>query len=381
MAEKRDYYEILGVARGAGADEIKKAYRKLARKHHPDVNPGDHTAEDNFKEINEAYEVLSDDQKRDVYDRYGHAGMNSGVGGPQGQGDYGFSVGFGGFGDIFDMFFGGGGGASRTRSRSAGEDGSDLRYDLEITLEEAARGVEKTIRYSHLQTCDVCTGSGARPGSSPEVCPHCHGTGQMRHNQQTILGSFSTVVPCAACRGEGRIIREPCTACDGAGRRRLATEKMISIPAGVENSARMRVRGEGDAGLRGGSPGDLFVFMFISPHETFERHGNDILCEIPISFVQATLGDKIEVSTILDETLELHIPEGTQTGASFVMRGKGMPHLHSTARGDQHVVVRVVTPTKLNDEQKASLMEFANLTGTKLNPEHHKSFFEKLFGK
>ena len=374
MSSKRDYYEILGVPREASADDIKKAYRRLARQHHPDVNRHDKDSEERFKEINEAYETLSDPQKRQMYDQYGHLGMNGRYGG------FGFD-GFGdigGFGDIFDVFFGGG---ARTRGRrQAGEAGADLRLDIEISLEEAATGVEKPIKISRLQRCETCQGSGAQPGSSPEVCPQCRGTGQVRHSQQTILGSFSTVTTCPTCRGTGQVIRDPCKACAGHGRLRVASERKVQIPPGVENGSRIRLRGEGDAGARGGQPGDLYVFIYVKPHEVFDRRGDDILCEIPISFVQAALGDTVEVP-MLDGREKLHIPEGTQAGTTFKFRGKGMPNINGGSRGDQHVVIRIVTPDKLTDDQKKLLLEFAKASGVELNPEHGKNFFEKLLGK
>ena len=377
MSNKRDYYEILGVARGASADEVKKAYRRLARQHHPDVNRENKDSEELFKEINEAYEILSDPQKRQLYDQYGHQGLNGRFAGP-GFGFDGFSD-LGGFGDIFDMFFGSG---QRTRSgrQTVGEAGADLRYDLELTLEEVLTGVEKTMRVSRLERCETCSGSGLQPGSSPETCSACHGTGQVTHSQRTILGSFSTIVTCTACHGEGRIIRDLCRDCDGLGRMRATSERKIQIPAGVENGSRVRLRGEGDAGARGGPSGDLYVIVHIKPHKIFDRREDDIICEIPISFVQAALGDTIEFPT-LDGKEKLHIPEGTQPGAIFKLRGKGLPNINTETRGNEHVVVRIITPEKLNDEQKKLLLEFAKSSGIELNPEKGKKFFDKLLGK
>jgi molecular chaperone DnaJ len=373
MATKRCYYEVLRISREASPDEVKKAYRRLARTHHPDVNRHDEAAEEQFKEINEAYEVLSDPQKRRMYDQYGHEGVNGRLGGP-GFGGFGD---LGGFGDIFDMFFGGGQGAGR---RSVGEDGADLRYDMEVSLEEVAVGVERQIRMSRLESCADCGGSGANPGSGAETCPQCRGTGQMRHSQQTILGSFSTVTTCNLCRGEGRIVKDPCHTCKGQGRIRSTSERKVKVPAGVESGSRIRLRGEGDAGARGGQAGDLYIVVHVKPHEVFERQGDDIFCEIPINFVQATLGDTIEVPC-LDGTEKLHIPEGTQTGTAFKIRGKGLPNISSGRHGDQHVIVRIMTPTKLSDEQKKLLLEFAESAGAQLNLEEGKSFFERLLGK
>jgi len=377
MLSKRDYYEILGLARGASAEDIKKAYRRLARQHHPDVNRHDKTAEETFKEINEAYEVLSDPQKRQVYDRFGHQGLNGRYAGP-GFGFDGFGD-LGGFGDIFDMFFGSGTRAGGRR-QTVGESGADLRYDLEITLEEASTGVEKELRISRLERCETCGGPGARPGSSAEVCPYCRGTGQTKHSQYTILGPFTTVSTCNTCRGEGRIIRDSCSACNGQGRLRATSERTIRVPAGVESGARIRLRGEGDAGARGAPSGDLYVIVYIKPHKIFERRGDDILLETPVSFVQAALGDTIEVPC-LDGSEKLHIPQGTQTGTTFKLRGKGLPNVNTGVRGDEHVVVRIMTPKDLTDEQKRLLLEFAKSSGIELNPEEGKSFFEKLLGK
>lgn len=370
MTDKRDYYEVLGVSRNATQDEIKKAYRSLAGKHHPDVNRHDEESEERFKEINEANEVLSDENKRQMYDQYGFSGANGRSHEP------GFE-GFGGFGDIFDMFFGG---AQGRGQRRAGEDGSDLRYDLEISLEEVASGVEKTVRISKLLPCDSCGGSGAESGSSAETCIHCKGTGQVVQSQQTILGSFQSVTACPICRGEGRIIRNPCPDCNGHGRKRGQTERTINVPAGIEHGSKIRIHGEGDSGAKGGMPGDLYVVVFVKPHKVFERRGSDLICEMPISFVQASLGDSVEVP-IIDGKETLHIPEGTQTGTSFKLKGKGLPHMNSTVRGDEHVIARVVTPKRLNEEQKRLLREFAKAGGDELPHEENKSLFDRLLGK
>lgn len=376
MSGKRDYYEVLGVERSASAEDIKKAYRRLARKHHPDVNRNDKEAEEAFKEINEAYEVLSDPEKRRMYDAYGHQGLNGRYVG-EGFGADIFGD-WGGFGSIFDAFFGGTA-RSGTGRRGAGEAGNDLRYDLEITLEEAAAGVEKTLRLTKFEQCDTCAGSGVQPGSRMESCSYCHGTGEVRHRQQTILGSFATVSTCSACGGTGRVVRHPCVTCEGRGRVRATSERTVRIPAGIEDGARIRLRGEGDAGARGGPSGDLYVFVRVNPHESFERRGDDLFSEIPINFVQAALGDTIEVPT-LDGKEKLEIPPGTQTGEVFKLSGKGMPNINTGVRGDLHVVVRILTPRKLTDEQKRLLLEFARSSGVELNPEG-KGFFERLLGK
>lgn len=367
MTDKRDYYEVLGVSRSATLDEIKRAYRNLARRYHPDVNK-DPGAEALFKEINEAYEVLSDDEKRAAYDRFGHAGVN-GAAASSGFG------GMGGFGDIFDIFFGMGGPRAAT---ARAERGDDLRVDVEITLEEAAEGVEKTIRFARLETCDVCDGTGAAPGTRPEVCTLCRGTGFVRHTQNTLLGTFQTQTTCARCRGEGRVVQTPCPQCSGHGRVRRSVERTLHIPAGVDSGSRIRLSGEGDAGIRGGGPGDLYVVLFVRPHEFFERRGNDLYCEVPISFVRAALGGQITVPTI-NGTEKIHIPEGTQTGTTFRLRDKGMPDVNGRGRGDQYVVVRVQVPTKLTPEQKQILRQLANSLGDLPEPEHEKGFLGRIF--
>ena len=375
MSNKQDYYETLGVPRGASVEEIKKAYRRLARQCHPDVNHHNREeAEEKIKGINEAYAILSDPEKRQVYDQYGHEGLNGRYGGGPGFGDI-FSD-LGGFGDIFDVFFGSGTRAGRRRS--AGERGDDLRYDLDITLEEAATGVTRELKLSKMTSCESCHGSGLRPGTSMSECSYCHGTGQITQSQQTILGRMQSVVTCPSCRGEGQIITDPCLDCGGQGRLRTSSNISVDIPAGVETGSRIGLRGAGDAGLRGGPGGDLYVVIRVKPHKIFERRGNDIFIEAPISFVQAALGDTIE-APCLDGSEKLHIPEGTQTGTTFKLKGKGMPAVNSGIRGDEHVVVRVTTPPKLTNEQKNLLLEFGKSTGVELN--HDKGFFDKLRGK
>lgn len=380
MHVKRDYYEILGVERGASAEDIKKAYRRLARKHHPDVNQSNIEAEDHFKEINEAYGVLSDPEKRGTYDRFGHEGLGSDGRSPgSGFGFEGFGD-VGGFGDIFEMFFGGQGRGASGR-RSVGEAGADLRYDLTLTLEEVATGVEKTLRLAKYERCESCEGSGVRPGSAPETCAHCQGAGQVRHSQHTILGSISSVVPCPVCRGRGFMIKDPCQVCGGEGRARRPSERAIRIPAGIEDGSRMRLRGEGDSGTRGGPAGDLYVVTYVKPHDVFQRNGDDLFFEIPINLVQATLGDRIEVPTIGGGVESLHIPHGTQPGESFRLEGKGLPNLHNGRRGDQHVTVRLEVPKKLSAEQKKLLAEYARASGIEVNPDGGRGFIDKLLGK
>ena len=370
MATKRDYYEALGVPKTASVAEIRSAYRKLAAKYHPDVNPGDHTAEDKFKEINEANEILSSPEKRQVYDQYGHDGPPQGFGGE------------GGFGDIFDMFFGAGGGgrSGQERARQQATQGNDLRYDLEITLEEAAFGVSKTLRLSRLEGCDVCHGEGAKAGSTPQICPTCSGSGQVRHVQNTILGSFASVVPCARCRGEGRIISDPCPACRGQGRLRQTVERVVDIPAGVDSGVRLVDPSQGDAGLRGGMRGDLYVVIFVQAHAQFTRRGMDVIYEAPVSFAQASLGDTFEVP-VLGGTEKISIPEGTQPGATFRLRGKGLPDVNSRngERGEQVVAIKVKVPTRLTDDQRRLIKELAAASGETLHTDE-RGFFGKLKG-
>lgn len=364
---KRDYYEVLGVPKTASADEIKKAYRKLARQYHPDVRPGDKEAEAMFKEATEAYEVLSDDQKRSRYDQFGHAGME------QNQGFGGFGGDFGGFGDIFgDIFdmFGGGG------RRQGPRRGSDLRYDLDLSFEEAAFGAEKEIKVPRQETCDECHGSGAAPGTHPATCPQCNGTGQIKMVQSTPFGRIQTARPCNACGGEGKIINSPCPKCSGRGKIRNVKNIKIKVPAGTEDGLHLRLNGDGEAGEKGGPPGDLYVVINVKPHKIFQREGNDVYCEVPITFIQAALGGEIDVPT-LDGMVKMKVPEGTQTSTMFRLRGHGIPHLRSSGRGDQHVRVQVITPTKLTERQKQLLREFSDST----TPEQHsvkKSFFDKI---
>ncbi|NLM37471.1 MAG: molecular chaperone DnaJ [Firmicutes bacterium] len=374
---KRDYYEVLGVERGASEDEIKKAYRQLARKYHPDVNKEDPQAEEKFKEINEAYQVLSDPQKRAAYDRFGHAGTDPGYGagaGPGGFGDFAFE----GFGDIFDMFFGGGG----RRQRTGPQKGADLRYDLRIEFEEAAFGKETTIKVPRTEICATCHGNRAKPGTPIKTCPTCGGTGQIQSVQNTMFGRFSTVRTCDRCQGEGKLIETPCPTCAGRGRLRQVRTIKINIPAGVDTGHRLRVAGEGEAGERGGPPGDLYVYITVKPHPIFKRTENDLVLEHKISFAQAALGAVIEVPT-LEGTATLRIPEGTQPGTLFRIRGKGIPYLHGSGRGDELVRVRIEVPTKLNPAQREAIRQVAEAFGEEVGlPE--KGFIGKVkeaFGK
>lgn len=362
---KRDYYEVLGVARQATADEIKKAYRKLARQYHPDANPGDKSAEAKFKEVAEAYEVLGDPEKRAGYDRFGHAATDG-----QGFGGFG-GADFGGLGDIFDMFFGGTG-----RQRRGPEKGADLRVDMELTFKEAAFGLEKDIKVPRTEECGTCGGTGAAPGSKPQTCSTCNGAGQVQFAQSTPFGRLVQTRTCDRCHGTGKIIEKPCGTCQGAGQVRRSRNIHVKIPAGVDNGTRLRVSGEGESGLRGGPRGDLYVYIYVKPHKIFSREGNDVICEIPVSFAQAALGDEIEVPT-LEGTAKIKVPEGTQHGTVFRLRAKGIPDIGGYGRGDQHVRIKVVTPTKLSDRQKELLKEFARISGE--NPlGTEKGFLDKV---
>ncbi len=373
---KRDYYDVLGVSKTATADELKKAYRKLARQYHPDVNKDNPEAAEKFKECSEAYSVLSDETKRSQYDQFGHAAFENG-GGPGAGGFSGFG-GAGGMEDIFDMFFGGQGrgGFGTRRSKSGPQRGADLRLDLEITFEEAAFGVEKEVRLNREDTCEHCQGSGAEPGSEIEVCPDCHGTGEIQFTQNTMFGQMVNVRPCSRCHGQGRITKNPCKACGGDGRIKKEKKLKVKIPAGVDTDSRLRVSGEGEAGLRGGGKGDLYVYLYVKPHKFFERDGTTVLCEIPINIVQATLGAEIKVPT-LDGQVVMKVPEGTQPGKVLRLKGKGIASLRNGVRGDQLVTIKVVVPSKLNDKQKDALKKFADVSGDNINPEE-KSFMKKI---
>lgn len=373
MKTRRDYYEILGVERGASPEEIKRSYRKLAVKYHPDKNPGDHEAEERFKELGEAYDVLMDPDKRAAYDRYGHAAFSQG--GMGGGGGGGFHDPFdlfrevfgagGGGGGIFDHFFGGGNADGRQR-------GSDLRYDIQITLEEAAAGVEKEIEIRKLNTCGSCDGSGAQAGSRTVTCSTCRGRGQVVVSR----GFFQVAQTCPNCHGTGRVVEKPCRSCAGEGRVEKTSRVKLKIPAGIEHGSRLRSGGNGEAGMRGGAAGDLYVVVHIKEHPIFEREGSDLHCEVPIPFSTAALGGEIHVPT-LKGAVNLKIPAGTQGGSTFRVRGQGMPHLQQGGRGDLFVRVQVEVPTKLNSEQRAKLEEFAALCGDDNTP-LHRSFYDKL---
>ncbi|MCP1309073.1 molecular chaperone DnaJ [Paenibacillus tyrfis] len=362
---KRDYYEVLGVGKDASQEDIKKAYRKLARQYHPDVNKAD-DAESKFKEAKEAYDVLSDDQKKAQYDRFGHVDPNQGMGGGFNGAD------FGGFGDIFDMFFGGG----QRRNPNAPQRGGDLQYTLTIEFKEAVFGKKTDIHIPRTETCDTCSGSGAKPGTKPETCGVCHGSGQQEVVQNTAFGRIVNRRVCSACQGQGRIVKDKCGTCHGSGKVKKQRTISLNIPAGVDDGAQLRVTGEGEAGTRGGPPGDLYVVIRVKSHEFFEREGDDIYCEVPLTFAQAALGDEIEIPT-LTEKVKLKIPAGTQTDTYFRLKGKGVPRLRGYGQGDQHVKVVVVTPTNMNDEQRELLREFARLSGEHTH-EQNQSIFERM---
>ncbi len=367
---KKDYYDILGLSRDASKKDIKRAYRKLSRKYHPDVSKEDN-AEEKFKEIAEAYQVLSDEEKRARYDQFGHAGVDQDAGG-FGQGGFGQGD-FGGFDDIFDMFFGGRRGSRR---KNAPRKGTDLRYNLTISFKEAAFGVEKEITIPRTEECPNCNGTGAESGSDVERCAKCNGTGEIKFKQNTPFGQMVQTRTCDRCNGTGKFIKNPCSQCHGSGKVKRRRKVSVNIPAGVDNDSRLRISGEGEAGKNGGPAGDLYVVISVKPHKIFERKGNDVICEVPISFVQATVGDEIQVPT-LDGKVKFKIPEGTQPGTSFRLKGKGIPYLRGSGRGDQHIKVKVVIPKKLDQDQKELLEKFASISGEEINPEH-KGFIQKI---
>ena len=363
MAEKRDYYEVLGVAKDASAEEIKKAYRKITKENHPDLHPGDKACEERFKEANEAYEVLSDDEKRQRYDQYGHAAFDPNAGYGAGFGGFGgFDdiFGGGGFGDIFSSIFGGG--ATR-QNPNAPRRGDNVRAQVNISFEEAAFGCEKEITYARIEQCPDCKGTGCAPGTTAEVCPDCKGTGSVRTTQRTPFGMAQSMGPCQKCRGTGKIIHQPCKTCRGLGNIRRQHKMTVKIPAGIDDGQSISRAGFGNSGLNGGPAGDLLISVIVRPHAIFEREGTNVYMEQEISFAQATLGAELELPT-LDGKVKYTIPEGTQPGTTFRLRGKGIPYLRSPAtRGDQFVTVKVAVPRNLSGTQKEKLREYAAAMG------------------
>ena len=378
MAEKQDYYEVLGVEKGASDGEIKKAYRSLAKKYHPDMNPGNAEAEQKFKDVNEAYAVLSDPEKRSKYDQFGHAAFDPAAGGFGGGAGFG---GFGGFdfGDIFSSFFGGGGGGGSSRRRGPMR-GSDVLAHVTITFEEAVKGCKKDVSFDRVEACPDCHGSGAASGSGVETCSACRGTGQVTVQQNSPLGIFQTTRPCSACGGKGKIVKNPCKNCNGKGYVKVSKKLSVTIPAGIDDEQRIALRGEGNAGRDGGTAGDLVIEVRVKPHTIFERNGMDVYCEVPITFAQAALGAEIDIPT-LDGTEKYQINEGTQSGTTFTLRGKGIPNVNRpSSRGNMYLTVNVEVPRGLNGKQKDLLREFAASCGES-NNEKSTSFFKKLFNK
>ena len=366
-----EYYDRLGVSKDASQDEIKRAYRKMSKKYHPDINkePG---AEEKYKEVQEAYETLSDDQKRAAYDQYGPDGAN-GFGGQGGFGGFDGGAGVGGFEDIFSSFFGGG----ATRNPNAPRQGDDLQYRVNLSFEEAIFGAEKEVHYNREATCKTCSGSGAKPGTSPVTCGRCHGQGVINVDTQTPLGMMRRQVTCDVCHGTGQEIKEPCQTCHGTGHEKQSHKVSVKIPAGVETGQQIRLAGQGEAGFNGGPYGDLFVIINVNPSDKFTRDGSTIYYTLNISFVQAALGDTVEVPTV-HGNVEMTIPAGTQTGKTFRLKGKGAPRLRGGSQGDQHVTVKIVTPTKLNDDQKEALLAFAKASGDEKIAPQKKGFFNKV---
>ena len=373
--ERRDLYEVLEIQKGASDEEIKKAYRKLAKKYHPDLNPGDKTAEEKMKEVNAAYEVLSDKEKRSRYDQFGWAGIdpNYGAGGASGFGGFG---GFGGvdLGDIFGSMFGfGGGGSQRTNGPVRGD---NIRISVQLTFEEAAFGCEKEVTVTRMENCPDCQGTGAKKGTKAETCSVCHGTGQVRTQQRTPFGVFQSASPCTACNGKGKIIKDPCDSCRGSGRMRKVRKIKVGIPAGIDDGQTVSVRGEGNSGINGGPKGDIYVTVSVREHKLFKREGNDVILDMPVSFVQACLGAKLVVPT-LEGKVEYELPEGTQTGTVFRLRGSGIKSINGRGKGDQYVRVYIETPRNLSKKEKELLREFEKECGDS-HYDNKKRFFDKV---
>lgn len=372
--QKRDFYEVLGVSKGASDAEIKKAYRKLAKENHPDLNPGDASAEVRFKEANEAYEILSDADKKSRYDQYGHAGVDPNFG----AGGGGYGGGFGGFddlGDIFGSFFGGGFGGGQRQNPNAPQRGSNLRQSVSISFEEAAFGVQKEVTIDRTEPCDTCHGSGCATGTHAETCSECRGTGSVQVRRQTPLGVFASSAPCQKCGGKGKIIRQPCPTCRGSAINRKRRTVQVNVPAGIDHGQTMSIRGQGNAGTNDGGAGDLLVTITIRQHPLFTREGTSVLCDMPVTFAQAVLGAELEIETI-DGKVTYTLPAGTQSGATFRLKGKGIPSLRGKGRGDQYVTVSIETPKNLNRQQKEALQAFAQAMG-----EHEDNGKKGIFNK
>ncbi|MBR6677433.1 MAG: molecular chaperone DnaJ [Oscillospiraceae bacterium] len=378
MADKRDYYEVLGLQKGASTDDIKKAYKKMARQYHPDLNPGDKAAEEKFKEINEANEILSDPEKKARYDQFGFAGVDPSYGAGAGGGAGGFGgFDFGDLGDIFGSFFGGGFGGGSRANPNAPQRGDSIRMALTLTFEEAAFGCKKAVTVERTESCDSCRGTGCEPGTTPEVCPTCGGRGVVQQRKQTPMGVFSTSAPCPNCGGKGKIIHKPCKDCHGTGNERKRKTIQVDVPAGIDDGQTISLRGQGHAGKNGGPSGDLLIVITVRPHDLFRRDGTSVLCEAPITFAQAVLGAELEIPTI-DGRVKYTLPEGTQSGTTFRLKGKGIPLLHGRGRGDQYVTVYIETPRNLTREQKQKLKEFSESLGEG-NYEDEKGFFRKFW--
>ncbi|MCI8979363.1 MAG: molecular chaperone DnaJ [Clostridia bacterium] len=369
MAEKRDYYEVLGVQKSASDDEIKKAFRKMSKKYHPDLNPGNKEAEEKFKEVNEAYQVLSDSDKKSKYDQFGHAGVDPNFGAGGGYGGAGFD-----FGDIFGDIFGGFGGGFGGGRRNGPRRGNDIRRVIDISFEEAAFGCTKKMNIQTQEKCDECGGTGAKKGTTVTTCSHCNGTGRVKTQQRTILGYMTTETTCPQCNGEGKIIKEPCRECRGTGAVRRNKTIEVQIPSGIDDNQTIQLSGKGEAGSKGGPNGDLLITVRVRPHDIFQRRGNDVFINMPISFVEAALGANVKVPTIDGGCVELTIPEGTQAGTRFRMKGKGIPYLRSKSRGDQYVTVEIEIPRNLTQKQKELLKDFDE----DKNYKQKKNWYDKI---
>jgi molecular chaperone DnaJ len=370
MAAKRDYYEVLGLTKAASQEDIKKAYRQKAKKYHPDVNKDDENAAEKFKEVAEAYEILSDSQKKAAYDQFGHDAFDPNRMGAGGFGGADFG-GMGGFGDIFDVFFGGGGG----QRRRGPQRGADREVRLDISFEDAVFGAEKEMEIMRVESCDKCGGSGAEPGTNSKTCPQCHGTGQVRSVQNTPFGRFETARTCSKCNGEGKIIEKPCSSCKGRGKVKRKRTINVRIPAGIDTGSRLRIQAEGEEGTLGGPPGDLYIVIVVRPHARFKREGYTLLCNLDINIVQAALGAEVEIPLLGGDSHILIVPEGTQPGDVLTVKNKGIPHLQSHRYGDLKVLVNVKIPTRLNKRQKELLAAFYNESEEKDNK---KGLFDKL---